>query len=63
MPFFDFKCSECEFVGEYLVKSIEVKEVPCKLCAAPSFYKNSFKVNAIGLPNGFSSTRSQSRRN
>lgn len=61
MPFYSFKCPKCEAVTEKLVK-MGVESTVCYQCGSPTAKQPSFRFNATGLPNGFSSTRSQSRK-
>ena len=60
MPFYNFKCTVCGNVTEELVK-MGTDTITCK-CGGTAEKQLSLKFNATGLPNGFSSTRSSSRK-
>lgn len=60
VPFYTFKCTECEDERDYITK-YGVEEVECKACGEAATKQPSFRVNVTGLPNGFSATRSKSR--
>lgn len=61
MPFYEFKCRECNKTQEKLVK-MDTKEIACD-CSENAVMERQFsgKFNGHGLPNGFSATRSKSR--
>ena len=61
MPFYSFKCTNCNAIKDELVV-IGTESTTCKECGAPTVKQPSFRFSATGLPNGFSSTRSASRK-
>jgi putative FmdB family regulatory protein len=61
MPFYTYKCTKCSEVKDELVP-IGTESTECKECGAPTVKQPSFRFSAHGLPNGFASTRSQSRK-
>lgn len=64
MPFYTYACTNEECKKEFdEMRTYEKRETPATCeCGKPANYIAKFKFNAHGLPNGFSSTRSKSRR-
>jgi putative FmdB family regulatory protein len=60
MPFYSFKCEKCNEVKDELV-SAGTESTTCTTCGTQTVKQPSFRFSAHGLPNGFASTRSQSR--
>ena len=56
MPLYLFKCNLCNQEKEY-IKSFDTKQFPHENCEGTMEKQMSFKFNGLGLPNGFSSTR------
>jgi putative FmdB family regulatory protein len=61
MPFYTFKCTKCDATKDELV-SMGTMSTTCATCGAPTVKQPSYRFSAHGLPNGFASTRSQSRK-
>lgn len=61
MPFYTFRCTKCNTQADELVR-MGTESTVCKECGAPTVKQPSFRFNATGLPNGFSTNRSQSRK-
>jgi putative FmdB family regulatory protein len=61
MPFYTFACAKCGTQKDELVP-MGTQSTTCAECGEPTVKQPSFKFNGHGLPNGFSSTRSQSRK-
>ncbi|MGM0904234.1 MAG: zinc ribbon domain-containing protein [Bacillota bacterium] len=61
MPFYSFRCTKCNAVKDELVR-IGTESTTCATCGSPTAKQPSFRVNAVGLPNGFASTRSKPRK-
>jgi putative FmdB family regulatory protein len=61
MPFYTFFCAKCDVEKDELVP-MGTTSTKCPSCGAPTVKQPSFRFNATGLPNGFSTTRSQSRK-
>jgi putative FmdB family regulatory protein len=61
MPFYSFKCTKCNVTADELVK-MGTESTVCATCGEPTVKQPSFRFSAHGLPNGFSATRSQSRK-
>lgn len=61
MPFYTFTCEKCAVTKDELVP-MGTESTKCAKCGEPTVKQPSFRFNATGLPNGFSTTRSQSRK-
>jgi putative FmdB family regulatory protein len=61
MPIYTYKCTQCNTQEDEIVKA-GTESTECKECGAPTVKQPSFRFSAHGLPNGFASTRSQSRK-
>jgi putative FmdB family regulatory protein len=61
MPFYTFSCTKCNVTKDELVP-MGTESTVCATCGEPTVKQPSFRFNAHGLPNGFSATRSQSRK-
>jgi putative FmdB family regulatory protein len=61
MPFYSFRCAKCNVTKDELVP-MGTESTTCATCGEPTVKQPSFRFNATGLPNGFSTTRSQSRK-
>jgi putative FmdB family regulatory protein len=61
MPFYSFKCANCDEVKDELVP-IGTTSTTCATCGSQTVKQPSFRFSAHGLPNGFANTRSQSRK-
>lgn len=61
MPFYTFKCPKCLVTKDELVR-MGTESTTCAECGSPTEKQPSFKTVALGLPNGFASTRSNSRK-
>jgi putative FmdB family regulatory protein len=61
MPFYSFKCPKCNVTADELVR-MGTGSTVCKTCGTETEKQPSFKTVALGLPNGFASTRSKSRK-
>jgi putative FmdB family regulatory protein len=60
MPFYTFKCPKCNVTADELVR-MGTESTKCAECGEDTVKQPSFKTFALGLPNGFASTRSKSR--
>lgn len=61
MPFYNFACPNCRTTTELLV-AMGTESTACQTCGKPTVKQPSYRFNATGLPNGFSATRSKSRK-
>lgn len=61
MPFYTFFCPKCNVTADELVR-MGTETTECKTCGTQTEKLPSFKTVALGLPNGFASTRSKSRK-
>lgn len=59
MPFYDYKCTECEHIMESQLKKYSDKIIPCSACGGVSEQQFSGKFAAHGLPNGHIAVRAQ----
>jgi putative FmdB family regulatory protein len=61
MPYYTFKCEKCDVTKDELVR-MGTESTTCSTCGEATVKLPSFRFNATGLPNGFSSTRSKTRK-
>lgn len=61
MPFYTYTCTKCNTQKDELVP-MGTESTTCAKCGAPTVKQPSYRFSATGLPNGFSATRSQSRK-
>jgi putative FmdB family regulatory protein len=61
MPFYSFKCENCEIEDEKLVK-MGTEETECSGCGGQMKKLPSFRTVALGLPNGFHTIREKTRK-
>ena len=52
MPFYDYKCTECENLMPDQLKKFTDKVIECSACGADAVQQFSGKFAAHGLPNG-----------
>lgn len=62
MPIYTYTCPNCSHKEEKFVLFSEKDQQTCSKCEKSTEFTPSFKFNATGLPNGFSETRSKSRK-
>jgi putative FmdB family regulatory protein len=62
MPIYSYRCDTCNNEEEKLVAFDKRDQQTCSKCSEKTTKQDSYKFNATGLPNGFSATRSKSRR-
>lgn len=61
MPYYTFNCAKCNETKDELVPMGTTSTI-CESCGGATVKLPSFRANATGLPNGFASTRSQTRK-
>lgn len=61
MPFYTFKCSTCDITKDELVK-MGTETTVCKECGNETERLPVYRTVALGLPNGFHTIKSKSRR-
>lgn len=62
MPIYEFHCPSCGHEEERITKYADRNDQLCGKCELETNFKPTYRFNSTGLPNGFASTRSKSRR-
>lgn len=61
MPFYDYKCKECEHIMESQLKNFNQKVITCSKCGKETSEQQfSGRFAAHGLPNGHNAVRVRS---
>lgn len=63
MPMFDYKCSKCGNVSEYIVKTAEEKGLKCKACGSASLKRLLGAATVVANPNYREPSHSFPRKN